>query len=127
MEITNIYTLLESIPEDPQVKIRITRITGDENLSLYAALLEPGVKVRSHYHKTGIETYQIIEGEGVIKIGRPERNIVVWTDTAPVQKGDCFTVEPGIVHQLENTGQALMYACFCCSPDHLAGDRFFTE
>ena len=127
MNIINIYTLLENTPEDPLVKIRITRITGDENLSLYAAILEPGVKVRPHFHKTGIETYQVIEGEGVIKIGRPEGTKVIWTDTAPVQKGDCFTVEPGIVHQLENTGQVPMYASFCCSPDHLAGDRFFID
>jgi mannose-6-phosphate isomerase-like protein (cupin superfamily) len=49
--------------------------------------------------------------------------VVAWKETFAVRPGDCFTVQPGQVHQLENTGATPLNALFGCSSQHLTTDR----
>ena len=34
-----------------------------------------------NYHKSGIETYQIFKGNGIMKIGRLQKTFVKWVET----------------------------------------------
>jgi len=125
MDIQNLFQRVEEAPVDQKTGIRITRITGDEHFSLFAAEIAPQTKLRPHYHESGIEIYQIIEGTGTMKTGRQENGTTVWSEEFPVNRGDCFTIKEGMVHQLANHGSEPLMAAFICPPSHLEGDRFF--
>ncbi|HII98147.1 MAG TPA: HD domain-containing protein [Methanoregula sp.] len=125
MDIQNIFRRIHEAPLDPQTGIRITRIIGDEHFSLFAAEIAPQTKLRPHYHESGIEIYQILEGTGTMKTGRQENGTTVWSEEFPVTKGDCFTIDEGMVHQLANPGTQPLSAAFVCPPSHLGDDRFF--
>lgn len=127
MDIANIFRSVYEAPLDPKTGIRITRITGNENYSFYAAEIAPGTKLRPHYHEHGIELYQILEGTGTMKTGKKTESGIVWDDEFGVGKGDCFTIEEGMVHQLANPGTTRLLAAFVCPPAHVGADRFFVE
>ncbi len=128
MDITNLYRALESAETDPTVGIKVVRITGDEGFSLFGGEIEGHKKVRAHYHGQGIETYQIIEGQGIIHLGSPgQGGDVEWKEAVPVAKGDCFTVQPGQVHQLENASPEGLIALFGCPMAHLGSDRIVIQ
>lgn len=127
MDIQNLYRRVQAAPVDPQTGIRITRITGNDHFSLFAAEIAPRTKLRPHYHEKGVEIYQILKGTGTMKIGRQENGTTAWTEEFPVNRGDCFTIEEGMVHQLSNPGTEPLLAAFVCAPSHLGNDRFFVE
>jgi len=124
MEINNLYDVIESAPLDEAVGIRIAPLTGSADFSLLVAEIAPKKKVGAHYHEFGIEIYQILEGEGVMHIGRPEAGSrVAWSTSFHVTKGDCFTVKEGDVHQLENTGNRRLIIVVGCATAHVTTDR----
>ncbi len=128
MDITNLYAILEQAETDPAVGIKVVRMTGDEGFSLFGAEIAGHKKVGAHYHDKGIETYQIIEGQGVIHLGVPAAGDAVdWRESLPVAAGDCFTVEQGQVHQLENTSPTRLVAVFGCPTSHLGTDRTMVD
>ena len=69
--VNNIYKSLSKAKLDPTVGIRILHLFGDDKLSFYAAEIYPKKKVGAHYHPTGSELYQIVQGAGEIHIGKP--------------------------------------------------------
>ncbi len=84
--------------------------------------------VTAHYHKNGSEIYQIIRGKGLIHTGLPSGNdMVTWNQSVDLKSGDCFMVDEGQVHQLENTGSESMIACFVCPAAHIGHDRFIVS
>ncbi len=124
--VNNVYSVCGKV--DPAVGIGLAKVAGDETLGLYCAKLEPFKKVGAHYHKKGVETYQIIEGAGEIHIGIPEDNgQVKWKMSVNLKKGDAFTVNAGEVHQLENKGDTELLVVFGCSASHLGEDRTLVE
>jgi mannose-6-phosphate isomerase-like protein (cupin superfamily) len=125
MDIENIFRRVSEAPLDPKTGIRITRIAGDGNYSLYAAEILPKTNLRPHYHEHGIEIYQVLEGRGAMKTGRQTEAGTVWDEEFMVEKGDCFTIAEGMVHQLANPGTGKLLAAFICPPAHLGDDRFF--
>lgn len=127
MDIQNIFQRVNKAPPDPKTGIRLTRITGDENYSFFAAEIDPGTKLRPHYHRHGIELYQILEGTGIMKTGKKTGTGLAWDEKFMVQKGDCFTIGEGMVHQIANHGPGRLVAAFVCPPAHVEDDRFFVE
>ena len=125
MDLSNLYNLLDTAQMDEKAGIKLQRVTGDEHFSFYVAEILPMTWLKPHYHGEGIELYQIIEGEGVMKTGRNENNLVIWDEEYTVRKGDCFTIPEGRVHQIGNLTNLRLIAGFTCPPSHLAGDRFF--
>jgi mannose-6-phosphate isomerase-like protein (cupin superfamily) len=122
--VNNLYEIIESAPLDEEVGIRIAPLTGNDELSLLVAEIGPRRKVGAHYHESGIETYQIVEGEGEMRLGAPDgKNTVKWSDPFQVKIGDCFTVEEGVVHQLENTLDSRLIIVVGCSKSHVTTDR----
>jgi mannose-6-phosphate isomerase-like protein (cupin superfamily) len=126
--VTNFIGHLVTAQEDPAVGIRIVKVTGDDPMGLYVAELGVHCLVTAHYHKSGIEIYQIVQGEGRIHMGLPAGNdSVTWNTSADLKSGDCFTVPEGYVHQLENNGPEPMIACFVCPAAHIGHDRFIVR
>ena len=69
MEVKNINEELSKVEIDEKTGIKVTYITGDSNISVYAAEIAPKTELNPHYHKIGIETYQVLEGCGIMKVG----------------------------------------------------------
>jgi uncharacterized cupin superfamily protein len=62
-KVNNFFELVKTARIDQAVGIRIVKVTGDDHRGLYVAELEPHRSVTAHYHHTGSEIYQIIQGE----------------------------------------------------------------
>lgn len=122
--ITNLYTAVANAKRDEAVGIRVTRLTGDDGFSFFGAEVEPGRRLRAHYHAVGIEIYQIITGRGEMHLGdlQPDGEII-WGEPLTLQPGDCFTIPAGIVHQLANPSAEPLLVIFGCPAAHLGGDR----
>jgi mannose-6-phosphate isomerase-like protein (cupin superfamily) len=128
MEIKNIYQELEKAMPDEKAGIKVDRLTGDETISVFVAEIAGQKRVNPHYHQKGVEIYHILEGSGLMKLGRVEDpNKVRWESEFPVEKGDCFSIAEKTVHQLANPGASRLCALFICSPSHLSTDRSFVE
>ena len=125
MNIVNIDLELKEALIDDATGVKLVKITGDFNISVYAAEIAPKTELNPHYHKVGIETYQVLEGCGVMKVGEYEDNAVRWTDSFEVRKGDCFTITSPKVHQIINTTDQNLKTIFTCPSDHLEQDRYF--
>lgn len=122
--ISNIYESISSAALDPAVGIRIVPLAGDDAFSFYAAELGPHRKVAAHYHSAGLELYQIVEGNGVIHIGKPiGAGKTDWISSAKVRTGDCFAIQAGEVHQLINDQEERLIVLFGCPKSHLSHDR----
>lgn len=127
LDIAHLFSRVRAAPVDEKTGIRITRITGDENYSLYAAEILAGTRLRPHYHEHGIEIYQVIEGSGTMRTDTMTGSGCSWDNEFAVEKGDCFTIPEGRVHQIANPGKGPLIAAFVCPPSHLGEDRFFIE
>jgi mannose-6-phosphate isomerase-like protein (cupin superfamily) len=125
MQLTNLFSALETAPMDDYAGIKIVKLTGDADLSMYVADIAPKTALTPHYHNAGIDVYQILEGEGTMKLGRLVNNAVVWTEIFTAHKGDCFTVEAGVVHQLLNDADVTLHLVFACPESHVGSDRHF--
>jgi mannose-6-phosphate isomerase-like protein (cupin superfamily) len=126
--VINFFQQVKTAPIDPKVEIRIVKVTGDDDIGLYVAELPPHRSVTAHYHRTGSEIYQIVQGVGKIHTGLPTSdNVVTWNRSVAVRIGDCFTVQEGEVHQLENTGSLPMIAIIICPAAHIGNDRFIIK
>jgi mannose-6-phosphate isomerase-like protein (cupin superfamily) len=124
ISIQNIYEKIQSAPLDPAVGIRVVPLVGDEAFTLFAAEIGPRKRVGAHFHAEGLEIYQIVEGRGEMHLGRPRGDGQTdWHAAANVQKGDCFTVQAGEVHQLINDHDERLIALFGCPKSHLSTDR----
>jgi mannose-6-phosphate isomerase-like protein (cupin superfamily) len=124
-KVKNFLELVKTASIDPTVGIRIVKVTGDDHMGMYVAELEPHRSVTAHYHRAGREIYQIVHGVGKIHTGVPTTdNVVAWYTSVDVRRGDCFTVQEGEVHQLENTGSLPMIAIIVCPAAHIGHDRF---
>jgi mannose-6-phosphate isomerase-like protein (cupin superfamily) len=77
--------------------------------SLAEARLPPGGKTTPHHHPQTEEIYYLLEGVGRMRIGDQERD---------VRPGDAIAIPPGVVHQIVNTGPAVLKFLCCCAPGY---------
>jgi mannose-6-phosphate isomerase-like protein (cupin superfamily) len=125
--INNWKQQLQHAVSDKQAGIKIACLTEDPYFSMYITEIPAGKKVNAHYHKEGIETYQILSGQGIIHLSTHCDNTEIKNITSTaVNEGDFFKVEPFWVHQLENTGQTPLTLIFGCPKNHLETDRYMT-
>jgi mannose-6-phosphate isomerase-like protein (cupin superfamily) len=125
MEIRNIVSEIKNAPIDIGSSIKIIKLTGNDELSIFAAEIAPKSKLNPHFHKNGIETYQIFQGNGVMKIGELLNDTVNWIESIGVKQGDCFTIIEKSVHQLINEEETPLLVIFSCPASHLTDDRHF--
>jgi len=118
--------LLNAVP-DPEVGISLSFLAGNDQFASYAVELKPGAHVAPHYHPAGVEIYQILSGNGLMKTGLvlPNKSIA-WNQSIEVQSGDFFTIYPGIVHKLENNSSERLILIVTCSPSNLDHNRIVT-
>jgi mannose-6-phosphate isomerase-like protein (cupin superfamily) len=127
MNVKNIFTELATAPRDAKANIRVIKLTGDEKISVFAADISPQTELKPHYHQTGIETYQILQGQGIMRVGEMKDGAINWIEEFDAITGDCFTISEGKVHQIVNKSDNPLLAIFCCPENHLGSDRFFVE
>ena len=124
----NLYEKIASAALDEAVGIQLAHLTGDESFSFFGAEIAPRKKIAAHYHRNGLEIYQVVQGDGIMYIGnRDDHGGIVWNQPFQIGRGDCFTVQAGEAHQLYNTADHPMVVVFGCSKTHLAGDRYVVE
>ena len=125
MDVKNITTELKKAPLDPKAGIKLVKLTGDKNISVFAAEIAPRTELNPHIHEHGNETYQILYGSGKMKIGQRKNNSVLWDEIFNVETGDCYSVNEGQVHQIINESDSLLLVVFSCPEAHLGDDRTF--
>jgi mannose-6-phosphate isomerase-like protein (cupin superfamily) len=122
--VNNLYKLIAATELDPEVGIRVGHLSGSEQFSFFGAEIGPQKVLSAHYHNSGDEIYLIIEGSGSMYLGElGGSGNVVWEPPFNINKGDCFTVGAGTVHQLCNNTDQKLIALFGCSKSHLSTDR----
>lgn len=91
---------------------------GSQAQSLAEAMIGPGQRTRSHYHRQSEELYHITSGTGEMLLG--EKKITV-------KSGDTVCIHPGVVHCIKNTGTDVMHILCCCSPAYSHDDTFVVD
>jgi quercetin dioxygenase-like cupin family protein len=127
MKPTNLFLALKDASMDNSAGIKIVKLSGDESLSFYAADIAPHTALTPHYHKEGIDAYQILKGTGTMKTGPFAQGATVWTEKFTANEGDCFHIEAGIVHQILNETDEQLILVFACPESHVGSDRHFVE
>jgi mannose-6-phosphate isomerase-like protein (cupin superfamily) len=128
LKVNNFLKLVKMARTDPAVGIRMVKVTGDDPGGPYVAELGSHRNITAHYHPPGSVIYQIVHGEGKIDTGvRTSDDRVVWNTSLDVRSGDCFTVQEGQVHQLENTVSLPMITIIVCPAAHIGHDRFVVQ
>ncbi|MBY0501750.1 MAG: cupin domain-containing protein [Alphaproteobacteria bacterium] len=113
---------------DKAVGISLASLAGNELFTSYVTEILPHSFVAAHYHPKGIEIYQILSGQSVMKTGviLPDSTIK-WNQPIEVQSGDFFTIYPGMVHRLENNSPETLVLIVTCSPSNLTHNRVVVE
>jgi mannose-6-phosphate isomerase-like protein (cupin superfamily) len=127
MIINNIYDLLNNAMPDSGIGIKLRAMTGNKDLTVFAIELNHSQSIPAHYHKQGIETYQILTGQGKISIGNIIEGKLIWQEERNVHEGDCFSVQPSEVHKLQNIAQQSLQVIGCSSIAHSNEDRYFVN
>lgn len=125
MKISNIDNNLNNIVMDEKVGVKLAYLTGDENMSVFAIELAEGQYIPAHYHKEDIETYFILDGQGMVHIGTIKNENVLWNSGVKVNTGDCFTIYPGEVHGFKNISQKTLRILATAPLSHSRDDRYF--
>jgi mannose-6-phosphate isomerase-like protein (cupin superfamily) len=86
--------------------------------SLAEARLPARAVTTPHYHPVTEEIYFILEGTGCLEIAGERR------DVGP---GDAIAIPPGQVHQISNTGQAVLRFLCCCAPGYEHDDTVLVD
>jgi mannose-6-phosphate isomerase-like protein (cupin superfamily) len=88
------------------------------NQTLAEARLPAGGSTAPHHHVKTEEIYYILEGRGLMRIGR---------ETAAVAPGDAIAIPPGAAHQITNTGAELLKFLCCCAPGYEDDDTVIEQ
>ena len=80
--------------------------TGNSQVSIARARVEPGVSTKAHHLEGVQEIYLITEGVGKVHVGS--------ADPTDVCKGDVVIIPPGISQKIVNNGKTdLFFYCIC--------------
>ena len=79
------------------------------NQTLAEARLPAGASTTAHHHVRTEEIYYVLEGRGLMRVG---------DETREVGPGDAIAIPPGAVHQMANTGTAVLKFLCCCAPGY---------
>ena len=81
----------------------------NKNQSLAEAVVPAGSGTLMHRHERSEEIYHIIEGTGVMTVGKRRLKI---------KGGDTVCILPGEAHCIKNTGGIPLRIMCCCSPPY---------
>lgn len=80
---------------------------GNHAQSLAEATIEPGIATQLHMHRHSEELYYIVEGQGVMTMGR---------EAFSVAAGDTVCIPPATPHAISNSGSIPLRILCACSP-----------
>ena len=127
MILSNIEDALEHNQPDKKTGVKLALLAGDEETSVFAIELQEGQSIPAHYHTAGIETYFILQGEGVVSTGEMQGNRVNWKSKERVKSGDSFTIHPHEVHKFQNISHQPLRILATAPLSHSGHDRIFVE
>jgi quercetin dioxygenase-like cupin family protein len=127
MKISNINNSLNNLATDKKVGVKLAHLTGDEKISVFAIELEKEQSIPAHYHKEDIETYFILDGQGIVYTGKIENNDIIWNSEKHVNAGDCFTIYPKEVHGFKNISEKTLRIIATAPLSHSQNDRYFID
>ncbi len=110
-EVTNLESIL---PHEEFENILIKKLDTDDNSTSFVIWIKKGVK--SHKHESHSEIISIIEGDGVMKIGKKSFD---------VKSGDYFRIPKNTFHSLEVKSKKPIKVLSVQSPEFLGKDRVF--
>ena len=88
------------------------------NRTLAEARLKANQSTEPHHHIKTEEIYYVLEGRGLIRVGR---------ETSSVGPGDAIAIPPGASHQITNTGPGLLRFLCCCAPGYEHDDTVLQD
>lgn len=94
------------------------RNSSIRNQSLAEARLPSGGSTVAHRHLLTEEIYYVLEGHG---------EMLLDGETRLVGPRDAIAIPPGAMHQMTNTGQAVLKFLCCCAPAYEHADTVLEE
>lgn len=94
------------------------RSGGLKNISIASITIPPGVTVKKHYHIESEETYQIVEGEGLMHLDG---------ESEPIVSGQAVAIIPGKWHSITNPTKKDLVMIVTCSPPWKFEDQVFED
>ncbi len=91
---------------------------GNRQQSIAEAIVAPGSSTILHKHHKAEEIYHIVNGEGVMTLGKEETEI---------KTGDTLCIPPGTEHMVKNTGKKPLKILCCCSPAYSHDDTMLIK
>ncbi|MBI1341492.1 MAG: cupin domain-containing protein [Terrimonas sp.] len=125
MIISNINSCLNNTGTDEKAGVKLARLTGDEKTSVFAIEVGKEQSIPAHYHQEGIETYFILDGQGIVQTGALENGKVHWITEKQVIAGDCFAIYPDEVHSFKNSSEKTLRILGTSPLSHTNEDRYF--
>ena len=122
---------LKKAEPDPAVGIRHAALSGDVNYRVHVARIPR--QVGCHFHQHGCETYEVVQGKGVLHFGKVSQSddgtSIEWNSPVEVFTGDCFLIPEGYAHQLQKHGNEELTILFACPDSHINDeeDRYHLE
>ena len=115
---------LAGTPVDPDVGIRIVTVKIENGIGTYVTEISPGKAASIHYHPEGSEEYEVLSGQGRIRLLALNEREAGKTvpDETPVGKGDAFVIPAGCMHQLVSADKSLVFI-FKGEANHLTSEN----
>lgn len=88
--------------------IEVANDSGDEQLSIARARVEPGVSTAWHRLQGISERYLVVSGQGRVEVGEHA--------PAPVGPGDVVRIPAGVAQRITNTGDEQLIFYAICTP-----------
>jgi len=120
MDVTNIDRVPAFVTKDGSEirELLAHRNSCIRNQTLAEARLPAGRSTTPHYHVKTEEIYYLLSGRGSISVGG---------ETRQVGPGDAIAIPPGTLHQIANTGNAVLRFLCCCAPGYEHDDTVLEE
>jgi mannose-6-phosphate isomerase-like protein (cupin superfamily) len=120
MDIQNINRVPSFITKDGSEirELLAHRNSSIRNQSLAEARLPPGASTTLHYHPRAEEIYYILSGQGRMRLD---------DETTMLGPGDAVAIPPGRIHQIKNSGEAMLIFLCCCAPAYEHEDTVLVE
>jgi len=103
-------------PKQAYENILVEPIYENENNSYFVIWIKKAVK--SHKHETHTETITVIEGEGIMTVGK---------NSFTIKKGDFFEIPKNTFHALKVTSKTPMKVLSIQTPKFDGTDRVFED
>lgn len=111
---------LENTLSEKTAGITLIPLAGNELFTSYVTEIYAGTHAAVHSPSEKIKIYQIMLGKGFMKTGfLLTDQSVNWNQYLEVKTGDFVTIQPGVVHQLENHSSERLVVIITCPPTTL--------